>query len=119
MILVSIRYLKVSIRYRVLAIRRSSHRPVCQYVLAVVDQTRMKPACLFHRKKNKKGVILRPKRKRSDYPRKNAMYISLDLSISPLNFPPFLGIDLFENVSMRYRYPKVLGIGIDPAVMCM
>ena len=40
----------------------------------------------------------------------------------PLIFPPFLGIDHLENVSMRYRYPKVLGyrvlgIGIDPALV--
>ena len=49
-------------------------------------------------------------------------YISLDFSFSPLNFTPFLGIDHLENVSMRYRYPKVLGyrvlgIDIDPALV--
>ena len=48
-------------------------------------------------------------------------YISLDFSFFPLNFPPFLGIDHLENVSIRYRYPKVigyrvLGIDIDPAL---
>ena len=46
------------------------------------------------------------------------LYISLDFTF----FPPFLGIDHLENVSMRYRYPKelgyrVLGIGIDPALL--
>ena len=45
------------------------------------------------------------------------LYISLDFSPFPLIFPPFLGIDHLENVSMRYRYPKVLGIGIDPALL--
>ena len=50
------------------------------------------------------------------------LYISLDFSFFPLIFPPFLGIDHLENVSMRYRYPKVLGyrvlgIGIDPALL--
>ena len=49
------------------------------------------------------------------------VYISLDFSFFPLNFPPFLGIDHLENVSIRYRYPKVLGyrvlgIDIDPAL---
>ena len=49
------------------------------------------------------------------------VYISLDFSFFPLNFPLFLGIDHLENVSMRYRYPKVLGyrvlgIDIDPAL---
>ena len=28
-----------------------ANRPVCQYVLAVVDQTRMKPACLTSKRK--------------------------------------------------------------------
>ena len=44
------------------------------------------------------------------------VYISFDFSFFPLNFPPFLGIDHLENVSMRYQYPKVLGyrvLGID------
>ena len=50
------------------------------------------------------------------------VYISLNFSFFPLNFPPFLGIDHLKNVSMRYRYPKVLGyrvlgIDIDPALM--
>ena len=50
------------------------------------------------------------------------LYISLDFSFFPLIFPPFLGIDHLENVSMRYQYPKVLGyrvlgIGIDPALL--
>ena len=50
------------------------------------------------------------------------VYISLDFSFFPLKFPPFLGIDHLENVSMRYRYPKVLGyrvlgIDIDPALL--
>ena len=49
------------------------------------------------------------------------LYISLDFSFFPLIFPPFLGIDHLENVSMRCRYPKVLGyrvlgIDIDPAL---
>ena len=44
------------------------------------------------------------------------LYISLDFSFSPLILPPSIGIDHLENVSMRYRYPKVLGyrvLGID------
>ena len=50
------------------------------------------------------------------------LYISLDFSFFPLIFSPFLGIDHSENVSMRYRYPKVLGyrvlgIDIDPALV--
>ena len=49
------------------------------------------------------------------------VYISLDFPFFPLKFPPFLGIDHLENVSMRYQYPKVLGyrvlgIDIDPAL---
>ena len=47
--------------------------------------------------------------------------MSLDFSFFPLKFPPFLGINHLENVSMRYRYPKVLGyrvlgVDIDPAL---
>ena len=50
------------------------------------------------------------------------LYIGLDFSFFPLIFPHFLGIDHLENVSMRYRYPKVLGyrvlgIDIDPALV--
>ena len=62
------------------------------------------------------------KRKRGDYPRKNGIYqLGFFFSFFPLNFPPFLDIDHLENVSMRYRYPKVvgyrvLGIDIDPAL---
>ena len=49
------------------------------------------------------------------------LYISLDFSLFPLIFPPILGIDHLENVSIRYRYSKVLGyrvlgIDIDPAL---
>ena len=52
------------------------------------------------------------------------VYISLDFSFFPLKFPFFLGIDHLENVSMRYRYPKVLGyrvlgIDIDPALLTL
>ena len=49
------------------------------------------------------------------------LYISLDFSLFPLIFPPILGIDHLENVSIRYRYSKVLGYrvlgnDIDPAL---
>ena len=71
-------------------------------------KTNRKGFCVQNENKNEKGVITLEK----------MLYISLDFS---LIFPPFLGIDHLENVSMRYRYPKVLGyrvlgIGIDPAL---
>ena len=61
-------------------------------------------------------MILHPKRKqkrkRSDYPWKN---FSLYAWIFPFS-PPFLGINHLENVSIQCQYPKVLGIGINPAL---
>ena len=128
MILVSIRYrvryLKVSIRYRVLVC------PVCPHVLAVVDRTRMKFACQtlkqnYFREKERKGISFcgqnENKNEKGVITFEKMLYISLNFSLFLLIFPPFLGIDHLENVSMRYRYPKVLGyrvlgIGIDPAL---
>ena len=74
-------------------------------------KTKRKGFCVQNENKNEKGVITLEK----------MLYISLDFSPFPLIFPPFIGIDHLENVSMRYRYPKVLGyrvlgIDIDPAL---
>ena len=72
-------------------------------------KTNRKGFCVQNENKNEKGVITLEK----------MLYISLDFFPFPLIFPPFLGIDHLENVSMRYRYPKVLGyrvLGIDPAL---
>ena len=74
--------------------------------------TKRKSFCVQNENKNEKGVITFEK----------MLYISLNFSLFLLIFPPFLGIDHLENVSMRYRYPKVLGyrvlvIGIDPALL--
>ena len=90
----------------------------------------MKLTCLtskrkYFREKQQKGGDFASKTKtntkRSDHPRKNAVY-QLGFSLFPLIFPPFLGIDRLENVSMRYQYPevlgyRVLGIGIDLALV--
>ena len=70
------------------------------------NKTKREWFCVQNENKNEKVVITLEK----------MVDISLDFSFFPLKFPPFLGIDHLENVSMRYRYPKVLGyrvLGID------
>ena len=78
----------------ILSTRHTAHRPVCQYVLAVEDQTRMKPACLtskrkYFREQKQKGSDLRPKRK-GVITLEKMLYISLDFSFFfPLFTHPF------------------------------
>ena len=103
-----VRYLKVSIRYEYSPY--DAHCPVCQDVLAVVDQTRMKQVCLIFKpsiskNKNKRGVILRPKQKRSDYPWGNAIH-QLGFFLFPPYFPPIFRYQSFRKCMDAIPIPK-------------
>ena len=116
---------KVSIRYRLIAIRRSSScMPLC--FISCRPNSRMKPAALLEsgsvseNKKKEVSLLLNRKQKteKKGLLLKNAflsawIFCSPPPPPPPLIFPPFLGIDHLENVSIRYRYPTVLGIGIE------